>query len=196
LIPAVGDVLRCPCCDDERPFFKPPLLIVAGAPGIGKSTLCARLAGTIPGAVLLDADIAENHISVVSPNQDYVAFWRSMLQLAHELSQNDIYVVYFATMLPQQILANGDEVKYFESVQFLCLNCPTNVLRFRLERRIRSGAGSDPVTASITRWTDFNDELLAAALETPHTTVIDASRSTDAIEQDVREWINARVISN
>jgi broad-specificity NMP kinase len=33
------------------------LLIVTGTPGIGKSTLCARLAGTIPGVVLLDADV-------------------------------------------------------------------------------------------------------------------------------------------
>ena len=50
MIPASGDVLQRPRCGDERPFVKPPLLIVTGTAGAGKSTLCARLAGTIPGA--------------------------------------------------------------------------------------------------------------------------------------------------
>ena len=86
MIPAVGDVLRCPRCADERPFIRPPLLVVAGTVGIGKSTLCSRLAGTIPGTVVLDADILADLISVVPPNQDYPAFWRSMMRLAHELA--------------------------------------------------------------------------------------------------------------
>ena len=68
LLPAVGNALRCSHCAGERPFVKPPLSVVTGTAGVGKSTLCARLAGTIPGAVLLDADIfAEHHISVVPP---------------------------------------------------------------------------------------------------------------------------------
>jgi len=51
------------------------LLVVTGAAGSGKSTLCTRLAGTIPGVVLLDADIfAVDLVSVVPPNQDYQAF--------------------------------------------------------------------------------------------------------------------------
>jgi hypothetical protein len=105
LIPAVGDVLRCPHCADERPFVRPPLLVVTGPAGVGKSTVCARLAGTIPGAALLDADIlGEHHVSVVSPNPDYTAFWRSMMRLAHELAQNDLVVAYFSVMLPEQVL--------------------------------------------------------------------------------------------
>src|SRR5438445_2993456 len=72
LLPPVGDALRCPHCADERPFVRPPLLVVTGTAGLGKSVLCARLAGTIPGALLLDADIlAADLVSVASPNQDY-----------------------------------------------------------------------------------------------------------------------------
>lgn len=71
LMPAVGGVLRCPHCVEERQFVRPPLLVVTGPAGVGKSTVCARLAGTIPGAALLDADIlGEHHVSVVSPNPD------------------------------------------------------------------------------------------------------------------------------
>lgn len=94
-------------------------MVVTGTAGIGKSTLCVRRAGSIPGAVLLDADgHALDLVSVAPPNQDYVAFWRSMMRLAHEVAQNNVAVVYFSVMLPEQILTNGDVLRYFDSVHF------------------------------------------------------------------------------
>ena len=140
LIPAVGNVLQCPHCADERPFVRTPLLIVTGTAGIGKSTICARLAGQTPGAVVLDADIfAKDLISIVPPNQDFSAFWRSMMRLAHEISQNNLTVVYFSTMLPDQLVANIDLLCFFESVQFLCLTCTPDVLHERISRRDGTG---------------------------------------------------------
>lgn len=190
MIPAFADVLRCPHCADERPFFRPPLLVVTGTAGIGKSTLCARLAGTVPGAVLLDADIlAEDLISVAPPNQDYPAFWRSMMRLAHELAQNKIVVAYFSTMLPEQVLANIDVLSYFDSVHFLCLTCPPDVLRARLGRR----DGTDAATARIEIWLDFDSSLVAAARDIPTATVIDAGRTVDELEHDARHWINTQL---
>ena len=190
LLPAVGVTLRCPRCGDERPFHRPPLLIVSGTAGIGKSTLCARLAGTIPGALVLDADIhAEDLISVVPPNNDYPAFWRSMLRLAHELAQNNLTVVYFATMLPEQVLTNTDLLDYFDGVRFLCLTCPPEVLRTRLRRRVGRRA-----VARTKVWVDFNDALATAAADLPTaTTVIDAGRTADEVEHDVRLWISDRL---
>jgi DNA-directed RNA polymerase subunit RPC12/RpoP len=132
-IPARGTVLRCPQCGHERRYVRPPLLIVTGTPGAGKSTICARLAGRIPGAVLLDADVfAGQMISDVPPNEEYPAFWRAMTRLAHEISQNNLAVVFFSVMLPQQLLANTDVISYFESVSFLCLTCDSEALRPRV----------------------------------------------------------------
>ena len=195
MIPAVGDVLRCPYCTDERPFVRPPLLVVTGAAGVGKSTVCARLAGTIPGAVLLDADVlAEDLSSVVSPNHDYPAFWRSMMRLAHEVAQNNLVVVYFSVMLPEQVLANSDVLSYFDSVHFLCLACPPDVLRARLAGRVGSGAAAaGQLTARIEVWLDFNSALVAAASEIPTATVVDAGRTIDQVEHDVRNWLNAHL---
>jgi predicted kinase/DNA-directed RNA polymerase subunit RPC12/RpoP len=190
LIPAVGDVLRCPHCAHERPFVRPPLLVVTGTVGIGKSTLCARLAGTIPGALLLDADIlAADLVSVAPPNQDYPAFWRSMIRLAHELAQNNAVVVYFSTMLPEQVLANSDVLGYFDSVHFLCLTCPPDVLHARLAGR----DGSAAADAHIQVWRDFNTTLIAAASETSTATVVDAGRTTGIVELEVRHWIDSHV---
>ena len=181
-------MLRCPHCYDEQAFVRPPLLVITGTAGVGKSTLCARLAGTIPGAVLFDADIhAEDLISVAPPNQDYPAFWRSMMRLAHEIAQNDVTVVYFSAMLPEQVLANRDALGYFQSVHFLCLTCPPDVLRWRLDRQ----AGG--VSARVEEWTDFNAALSAAASEIPTATVLDATGTVDQVENEVRSWINARL---
>ena len=181
-------MLRCPHCACERPFLRAPLLVVTGTAGIGKSTLCARLSGTIAGVVLLDADIfAEDFVSVVSPNKDYPEYWRSMIRLAHELSQNNVVVVYLSTMLPEQLLANTDVLGYFDSVHFLCLTCPPGVLVGRLARR----DGTEAAAARAERWLQFDRALLAAASETLAATVVDAGRTVDEVEKDVRAWINA-----
>lgn len=196
LIPAVRGVLRCPHCADVRSFVRPPLLVITGPAGVGKSTICARLAGTIPGAALLDADIlGEHHVSVVSTNPDYAAFWRSLMRLAHELAQNDLVVAYFSVMLPEQVRANIETLGYFDSVHFLCLWAPPDVLHARIARQ----AGTIALTTNIdaylderaTVWNDFNTKLFAAASDTPNTTLVDATRATGEVEDDVRTWINA-----
>ena len=190
LIPAVGDVLRCQHCADERSFVRPPLLVVTGTAGIGKSTLCARLAGTIPGAVLLDADIhALDLVSVAPPNQDYPAFWRSMMRLAHELAQNNLVVVYFSVVLPEQVLTNSDLLSYFDSVHFLCLTCPPDVLRTRIASRDGSGLADDRIGV----WLDFNDALVAATSEVPTATVLNAGGPPSKVEADVRHWIKSQL---
>jgi dephospho-CoA kinase/DNA-directed RNA polymerase subunit RPC12/RpoP len=193
-IPARDTVLRCPQCGDERRFVRPPLLIVTGTPGAGKSTICARLAGKIPGAVLLDGDIfAADVISVVLPNQDYAAFWRFMSRLAHEISQNNLAVVVFSAMLPQQLLTNTDVLDYFESVSFLCLSCDAEVLRTRFMRRLGSGSDTQRIEAAVDRWRRFNDVLVDAARSTEDVHIIDATRSVGEVETDAEEWILARL---
>lgn len=96
-IPAHSTLLRCPQCGDERSYVRPPLLVVAGPSGAGKSTICARLAGKIPGAVLIDADVFTNDmVSLVTPVKDHPAFWRFLAKVAHEISQNNLVVAYFS----------------------------------------------------------------------------------------------------
>jgi len=69
---AAGSSLVCDQCGAARRFVRLPLLLIAGAAGTGKSTLCQRLAGTIEGVIVVDADVlAEDLVSVVSPNHDY-----------------------------------------------------------------------------------------------------------------------------
>lgn len=189
MIPPVNGALRCPRCSHERRFTRPPLLVVTGTVGIGKSTICARLAGTIPGAVLLDADLfAEELVSIAPPNNDYDAFWRSMLRLAHEVAQNNVVVVYFSVMRPEQVFANDDVLGYFQSVRFLCLTGPADVLRARLARREPGADG-----AQFERWIEFNNALVADASALPTADMLDAGRAIDQVADGVRDWINTQL---
>lgn len=175
--------------------MRPPLLVVTGSAGVGKSTICARLAGTIPGTILLDADVfGEDIVSLVPPNQDFQAFWRSMMRLAHELAQNNLVVVYFSTMLPEQLLANVDVLDYFDAVHFLCLTCPAEILQERLTvREGHDDTKGTRVSPATKIWSDFNVALTLAATEIPTSSAIDGGRTADEVESDVRGWINNRM---
>ena len=193
-IPAHGTLLRCPQCGDERSYVRPPLLVVAGPSGAGKSTICARLAGKIPGAVLIDADVfTDDMVSLVTPVKDHPAFWRFLAKVAHEISQNNLVVVYFSVMLPGQLLANADVVDYFESVSFLCLTCDAGVLRQRLTRRVGAWTDTQTIDEAVDRWHRFNEALVDAAGRTEDALMIDASRSVGEVEPDVRDWVLAKL---
>ena len=190
LIPAVGDVLRCRFCGDERAFTRPLLLIVTGTCGIGKSTVCSRLAGTLPGTIVLDADLfAEDFVSVKAPNEDYTGYWRSMMRLAHELGQNGTNaIIYFSTMLPEQVLANSDVLSYFAGVRFLCLTCSPSALAERLTAR-----EPDVPPPAVTRWVEFNAVLTESGQRTPEASIVDASGTVDEVESEVRQWIETEL---
>ena len=178
--------------------MRPPLLVVVGPVGIGKSSICSRLAGTITGAVLLDADVfGQGHVKTVGPEPDYTAYWRWLIEVAHEISQNNLVVAYFSVMLPEQILANVDALEYFDGVHFLYLKAPEDLLRERIARQAGTIASREDIDAyldeRITAWNSFNAELDEAATRTPRITTIDASRPLSDVERDVRAWINTQV---
>ena len=57
LIDPLGPFAICPECGYKHPFLQLPLLIVSGASGTGKTTVCQRLLGQVMQAVLLECDI-------------------------------------------------------------------------------------------------------------------------------------------
>jgi len=92
-------------------------------------------------------------------------------------------------MLPEQVLANSDVLSYFDSVHFLCLTCPPDILRARLAGR----DGSAAAAAHVQVWVDFNSALVAASSDIPTATVVEAAGTVGEVEHDVRHWINTRL---
>ncbi len=179
-----GESLRCEHCGAGRAIYRPPLLVVTGAIGAGKSTICQRLAGTIDGAVLLDGDIFSHDVaSVIPPNADYEAFWRFLIRVAHEVGQNHLAVVYFSVMRPAQVLVHTDLHQLFSGVHFLGLHCTEATLRTRIARR--HGVGE--ARGSFSTVMAINDELVTTTV--PNMTIINADRPVAPVEADVRRWI-------
>ena len=116
-------------------------------------------------------------------------------RFAHEISQNNLAVVFFSGMLPQQLLANTDVLDYFEPISFLCLRCDGEVLRTRFMRRGDSGSDTQRIEAAVDQWSRFNDVLMDAANSSNDVHAIDATRSVGEVEIDVREWVLARLKS-
>ena len=92
-------------------------------------------------------------------------------------------------MLPEQLLANSDALRYFDSVHFLCLTCPPDVLHARISRR----DGADVARSRVELWLDFDSKLRRGGREIPTATVVDAGRGLDEVEHDVRHWINTHL---
>lgn len=52
-----GPYTICPDCGYKHAFLRLPLLIISGASGTGKPTVCHHLVGMVKEAALLDSDI-------------------------------------------------------------------------------------------------------------------------------------------
>jgi len=57
IIDPEGPYAICPACGYKHAFRQLPLLMLAGASGVGKSTVGWHLAGRVKEAIVLDADI-------------------------------------------------------------------------------------------------------------------------------------------
>ncbi len=130
-----GPFAVCPECGYPTPFRRLPLLIVAGASGAGKTTVCQRLTGQISQAVLLDSDILwrPEFNNPDSGYQDYFELW---LRLCKNISQSGRPVVLFGAGLgvPDN-LEHCVERRYFSTVHYLALVCSDEALAARLQQR-------------------------------------------------------------
>ena len=52
-----GPYAICPECGHKHPFLRSPLMVISGASGSGKTTICYQLLGKVEDAILLDSDI-------------------------------------------------------------------------------------------------------------------------------------------
>ena len=145
-----GPYAICPACGYRQPFRRLPLLLVGGAAGAGKSSLCRYLlesrlrpqsslhpASTVlDRVVLLDADILWRP-AFNQPEEGYREFFETWLCTCRSINQSGRPVVLFGagTSVPHN-LEPLTERRYFSALHYLALVCQGD----ELERRIRSRA--------------------------------------------------------
>lgn len=135
LIDPAGPFAVCPECGFKHPFRQLPLLIVSGASGAGKSTVCQQLTGQLTQAVLLDSDILWRP-EFNRPETKYRDYFELWLRLCKNISQSGRPVVLFGAGagVPDNI-EDCIERRYFSNVHYLALVCSDEALSERLKAR-------------------------------------------------------------
>jgi shikimate kinase len=135
MIDPTGPFAICPECGYKHSFHQLPLLIVSGASGTGKTTVCQHLLGQVTQAVLLDSDILWRP-EYNTPDTNYRDFFELWLRVCKNISQSGRPVVLFGAGVgvPENI-ENRIERRYFSKVYYLALVCSDEMLSERLQQR-------------------------------------------------------------
>ena len=123
IIDPTGPSAVCPECGHPHPFLYQPLLIISGASGTGKSTVCHHLVGHYQDAVMLDSDILwRNEFN--NPKDNYREYFETWLRVSKNISQSGRPVVLFgAGMGVPENLEGCVERRYLLSIRYLALVC-------------------------------------------------------------------------
>lgn len=189
-----GPLAVCPHCGYAQPFLQLPLLVISGASGAGKSTICLQLLGRVRRAVLLDADILWQP-EFNQPEDDYRRFFETWLRLCKNIAQSGRPVVLFnAGAGVSANLEACQERRYFSQIHYLALVCDDQQLAQRLQARPSWRASGSPQAVAdsqaFNRW--FQE---SASRGSPAVELLDTSgRSIEDTAAQVERWIDEKLI--
>jgi hypothetical protein len=187
-----GPVAICPECSFRHKFVQLPLLIVSGASGAGKSTVCHALLGRLNNVVILDADILWRP-EFNQPENNYRAFFEIWLRMCKNIAQSGRPVVLFGAGagVPDNI-EPCVERRYFSRVAYLALVCDDNALAERLQSRPQWRGCNDP--AYIADHQNFNRWFKTYASTQPPIDRLDTTGlDEEATANWVEGWINKSI---
>jgi broad-specificity NMP kinase len=190
IIDPSGPFAICPECGYRHPFISLPLMIVSGASGAGKSTVCNYLTGRYRESVLLDADILWRS-EFNTPEGNYREYFETWLRVCKNISQSGRPVVLFGAGfgVPEN-LEGCIERRYFSSIRYLALACSDEILSQRLKQRPAWRATGN--LEYIQEHQRFNQWFLNYNQRDnqPPITVLDTSqKSFEETTKQVEEWI-------
>jgi hypothetical protein len=190
IIDPSGPYAICPECGYKHPFRQLPLLMVSGASGAGKSTVCNALLGKLEDVILLDSDILWRQ-EFNKPEEKYREYFELWLRMAKNISQAGRPVVLFGagSGVPGNI-EPCIERRYFSRVCYLALVCDDELLAERLRARPAwRGCGEQTY---IDNHLQFNRWFkLQQAGEFPISLIDTTHQSLEMTVTQVRVWIQA-----
>ncbi len=187
-----GPYAVCPECGYRHPFRWLPLLIVSGASGVGKSTVCRALVGKMTQVVLLDSDILWR-AEFNRPEKNYRDYFELWLRVCKNIAQSGRPVVLFGAGagVPENI-EPCLERRYFSGVCYLALTCSPEVQAARLRQRPSWRNSADPEYIDrhiqFNRWFVENAQKVTPPIDLLDTTVSTVEETCDRLAQ----WIRAR----
>lgn len=132
-IDPAGPFAVCPECGFAHPFRQMPLLLLTGASGTGKTSVCCGLPFVMNEIVALESDLLWGLIPT-DPDGGYGTYRNLWLRICKNVSQAGKPVLLCGSGVPDQypFLA---ERRYFTRFHFLALTLRDDVLEKRLKTR-------------------------------------------------------------
>lgn len=168
-----GPFAICPECGYKHLFQQLPLLIVSGASGAGKTTICQYLLGQVTKAVLLDSDILWRP-EFNTPDTNYRDYFEMWLRVCKNISQSGRPVVLFGAGVGVPAnLENCIERRYFSRIHYLALVCSDDLLSERLVQRPAWRGTREPAYIQehirFNRWfKSYEDQRAITLIDTTH----------------------------
>jgi len=168
-------------------------MVVSGASGTGKSTVCQHLLGRVSQAVLLASDILWRP-EFNTPQTKFRDYFETWLRVCKNISQSGRPIVLFGAGVgvPENI-EGCIERRYFSQVHYLALVCSDEVLAERLQQRPSWRGSRDQVYIEehvrFNRWFKAYDRQPSIAL------VDTTNLSPEETARQVASWIGERVTS-
>jgi len=188
-----GPYAICPDCGHKHPFRQLPLLIISGASGAGKSSVCQAMLGELEDVVLLDSDTLWRP-EFNRPENKYRDFFETWLRLAKNISQSGRPVVLFgAGMGVPENVEPCIERRYFSDIHYLALVCDDDVLAQRLKARPAWRGSGDQ--AYIDEHIQFNRWFKEGQNRDYPISLIDTTNvSLETTIEQVKAWISEKMI--
>jgi hypothetical protein len=194
IIDPAGPYTICPECGHKRPFHWLPLLIVSGASGTGKSTVCQALSEKGINGVPLDSDILWSP-AFNTPETGYRDFFETCLRVCMNISQAGRPVVLFGAGIgvPDNLEACIGR-RYFPGLHYLALTCDDEILIERLSNRPAWRQSADPAT--LQEQIRFNQWFKTNAVKTvPQIELLDTTAAApQETLQQVITWIGKKIL--
>lgn len=184
-----GAYAICPNCRFQNEFVRLPLFILTGASGVGKSTVCLRLAAQMKDVVIMESDILWR-VEFNQPETNYREYRETWLRVCKNISQAGKPVVLCGVGEPSQF-EQCIERRYFSELHYLALVCDDQIFASRLRNRpTRGGPLKDE---DIKEQVVFNRWLVNNAQNTePPMTLLDTSEiSVAQTVEKVERWIRS-----
>jgi chloramphenicol 3-O-phosphotransferase len=178
----------CPECGYKKTYKLLPLVMVSGASGSGKSTICSYLADKSNGFIALDMDILwAKHFD--KPENNYKEFYETWLRMAKNISQAGMPIVLFGAGCIPNNIEDCIEKRYFSKIYYLGLVCSDDVLKKRLNDRPkwRNSSNNDFIRNQINYNNFIKLNKGINIIETDNITVEEASARIKKRIEDIAE---------
>ena len=194
IIDPSGPFAICPECGYQHSFLYLPLLVVSGASGTGKSTVCNHLIGRYQESVLLDSDILWRS-EFNTPNDNYREYFETWLRVCKNISQSGRPVVLFGAGagVPEN-LEGCIERRYFSSIRYLALVCSDEILSERLRQRPAwRGTRHPNYIADHQRFNQWFTNYNSNETQPPITLLNTSEKSPEETVNEVESWIRQNI---